>query len=130
MRLLSGVMAVLLIFVCVNSYAEDGGKVDKWLRELTTMVEKIVPKKTETHNTTAVSGVRSADQRRDDQVYWRGKKENITEDEISEFKAALESAQQGQKEEAINKFREFIRQHPQSGLSRDAETTIEKLNAS
>ena len=130
MKLLAGMSAALLLLFCAHAYAENNANVEKWLRELKVMIEKIVPQKTATQNTTAVSGVRSTDQRAGDAIYWRGKRENITEREMSEFKAALEAAELGQKEDAIRKFREFLAQHPQSGLSEDARITIEKLNKS
>jgi TolA-binding protein len=130
MKFLAGVSAALLLLFCAHAYAGNNDSVEKWLRELKAMIEKIVPQKTATQNTTAVSGVRSADERAGDAIYWRGKRENITESEFSEFKAALESAERGQKEDAIRKFREFLGRHPQSGLSEDARTTIEKLNKS
>jgi len=125
------VAAVLLVMTQGLSHAEDHqGTLDKWLNDVKGMIEKIVPKKATMQNTTAVSGVRSDDKNAEDVIYWRGKKENISEEELSDFRSALLLAEQGKKEEAVMKFEDFLEHYPASPLSKDAEITIEKLKSS
>ena len=131
MKYLAYLVLAAMVMSPFQSYAED--KVDtlgKLLKDMRTMVEKIVPKKSGPHNTTAVSGVRGADADTGDPLYWRGKKDNITEAELAEFNDALTSAELGKKEEAQQKFEDFLKHYPSSELSGDVKNTLAGLKSS
>jgi TolA-binding protein len=131
MRFLMCAAAAVLIMTYGLSYAgDDPGTLDKWLQDMKGMIEKIVPQKATPQGTTAVSGVRSDDKTSEDVIYWRGKKENISEEELADFRSALVLAEQGKKEEAVRKFEDFLEHYPGSPLSKDAKITVEKLKSS
>lgn len=131
MKYLTYLILTVMFLSPFQSYAEDkADTLGKLLKDMRTMVEKIVPKKSSPQNTTAVSGVRGADADTGDPLYWKGKKENVTEAELAEFNSALTSAEQGKKEEAQQKFEDFLKHYPSSELSGDAKNALASLKSS
>ncbi len=122
--------AVLVITGSLSYAGDDSATLDKWLKDVRGMIEKIVPKKATPQSTTAVSGVRSDNKNSEDTIYWRGKKENISEEELADFRSALVLAEKGEKEKAVRKFEDFLEHYPASPLSKDARVTIDKLKSS
>ena len=109
------------------SYAGEKDESGFWSK-IKSKVESITPKK-KTTVTTAVGGVRGA---RDDSakvVYWKGKEidEQIAPDELDKFKSALEYAIEGNTEESLKHFDEFLAQYPKSPLREDAVKAVKKL---
>jgi len=127
MKFFTGLVMFFALLLQGQAFAEEKTSTENWLKELRTMVQKIVPKKSAAKNSTAVSGVRGADENAKDTLYWRGKKENISEEELASFTSALSLAEEGKNEEAITKFEEFQKQYPSSFLASDAQKTVWKI---
>jgi TolA-binding protein len=127
MKFFTGLVMVLALFLQGQAFAADKTSTENWLKEVRAMVQKIVPKKSAAKNSTAVSGVRGSDENVKDTLYWRGKKENISEEELASFNSALSLAEEGKNEEAIRKFEEFQKQYPSSALASDAQKTVLKI---
>jgi TolA-binding protein len=112
------------------SYAEEGKDQEGFWSKLRSKIESITPKKKSTV-TTAVGGVRGAQDESAKVLYWKGKEidEEISADELDKFKSALECAMNGNADESLKMFDEFIAQYPQSPLREDAVKAVESLKA-
>lgn len=131
MRYVAGVVMVVFVMMHLVVYAEEKpGSLDKLLKDMRSMVGKIVPKKSGPQPSTAVSGVRGADADSGDPLYWKGNKDNVTEAELVAFNDALSAAEQGKKEEAAKKFGDFLKTYPSSDLAGDAKKTLAALKSS
>jgi TolA-binding protein len=80
---------------------------------------------------TGVAGIRGAKEDEKAKLYWKGKKggEGVTEEELTEFKSAVDLAAAGQKDAAVKELEEFIAQFPDSPLVSDAKKTLEMVKA-
>ena len=130
MKLLWGLMVAVVLLGGVSYGGEKAGTLDTWLKEMRKTLDKVAPKKAPEKNTTAVSGVRSADENTTDTVYWKEKKDHVSEEEFAAFTAALELAENGKNEESVRKFEDFLKQYPAGALSDDAKTALRKLQGS
>lgn len=122
---------VVLIVLCSVGIAQESGKdatgiVSSWLKDLQKKIEQIIPKKTPPV-TTSVAGVRGAKEEAQAKLYWKGKKgdEAITEEELSKFKAAVDTALAGDNSQAAKMLEEFMQQYPDSALIPDAKKTLD-----
>lgn len=111
------------------AYAEETEQEGFWSK-LKSKIESITPKK-KANVTTAVGGVRGAQDQSANVLYWKGKEidEEVTADELNQFKSALECAMNGNTDESLKRFDEFIAQYPQSPLRADAVKAMESLKA-
>lgn len=120
----------LAIFMALSvSYAEEKDQ-DAFWSKIKSKIETITPKK-KTTVTTAVGGVRGAQDESTMVLYWKGKEidEEVQADELDKFKNALEYAIEGNTEESLNHFDKFLAQYPKSPLREDAVKAVEKLRA-
>ena len=120
----------LAIFMALSvSYAEEKDQ-DAFWSKIKSKIETIRPKK-KTTVTTAVGGVRGAQEESTMVLYWKGKEidEEVQADELDKFKNALEYAIEGNTEESLNHFDKFLAQYPKSPLREDAVKAVEKLRA-
>jgi TolA-binding protein len=122
------VIILVLALFCVNAYAEDKKDSGFW-DGLKGKIEKLAPKK-KTAETTAVGGVRGTKDSLSEGLYWKGEdKKEITDDEATAFRAALNYASIGKRDEAAAKFDTFILLFPNSMLRVDALRAIKELKA-
>ena len=120
----------LAIFMALSvSYAEEKDQ-DAFWSKIKSKIETITPKK-KTTVTTAVGGVRGAQDESTMVLYWKGKEidEEVQADELDKFKNALEYAIEGNTEESLNHFDKFLAQYPKSPLREDAVKAVEQLRA-
>ena len=120
----------LAVFMALSvSYAEEKDQDGFWSK-IKSKIETITPKK-KTTVTTAVGGVRGAQDESTKDLYWKGKEidEEVEADELDKFKCALEYAINGNTEESLKHFDEFLAQYPKSPLWEDAVKAVEKLRA-
>jgi len=120
----------LAVFMALSvSYAEEKDQDGFWSK-IKSKIETITPKK-KTTVTTAVGGVRGAQDESTKALYWKGKEinEEVEADELDKFKCALEYAINGNTEESLKHFDEFLAQYPKSPLWEDAVKAVEKLRA-
>lgn len=76
--------------------------------------------------TTSVAGIRGAEQKDDDKLYWSGK-EKVSQAELESFKVAFAETEKGDKIAARKAFEGFVRSYPDSPLAKDAVDMIEEL---
>jgi TolA-binding protein len=120
----------LAVFMTLSvSYAEEKDQDGFWSK-IKSKIETITPKKKATV-TTAVGGVRGAQDESTKVLYWKGKEidEEVAANELDKFKCALEYAINGNTEESLKHFDEFLAQYPKSPLREDAVKAVEKLRA-
>lgn len=125
------IIICLVSFMAISvSYAEEGKSREGFWSILKSKVESITPKK-KTAVTTAVGGVRGAQESSAEALYWKDKEidEEVAVDELNKFKSALECAMNGNTDESLKMFDEFIAQYPQSPLREDAVKAVESLRA-
>ena len=113
---------------CITALAEEqkGPTLADWLKVIQKKIETIVPKKTLPPR----AGVASEQGAKDDpfvKLYWKGRKgeELVTEEELTEFKAAVKRAVRGEREAAITRLEKFLEQYPDSALVPDAKKTLD-----
>jgi hypothetical protein len=97
-----------------------------WLKVIQKKIETIVPKKI-LPPSAGVASERGAKEDPFVKLYWKGKKgeELVTEEELTEFKAAFERAVRGEPEAAITGLEKFLEQYPDSALVPDAKKTLD-----
>lgn len=103
-----------------------GSTLAEWLKGIQKKIEKIVPKKT-LPQSNVVAGVRGAKEDSSVKLYWKGKKgeEQVTEEEMTEFKTAIELVAKGERASAITGLEKFLAQYPDSALVPDAKKTLD-----
>ena len=100
-----------------------------WLKELRKKIDLVVPRKT-LPVSTGVAGVRGAkDDAKTDKLYWKGKKGDaaVTEEEMKEFKEAVELVEKHDRKDALKELEAFMKQYPDSALIPDAKKTLDML---
>ncbi len=128
-------LTLILGFCCMLAAAQEqekkaGSGISAWLKSLQTKIAQMVPKKA-IPMTTGVAGVRGAKEDAAVKLYWKGKKgdEAVTEEELLKFKAGVDLADKGKKEESLKALDEFMKQYPDSALVPDAKKTLDLVKA-
>ena len=136
MRKLFALAAMAMVLAAGAVLAQEQKPVDKnegfseWLKALQRKIETMTAKKS-IPMSTGVAGIRGAKEDEKAKLYWKGKKggEGVTEEELTEFKSAVDLAAAGQKDAAVKELEEFIAQFPDSPLVSDAKKTLEMVKA-
>ncbi|OGP63825.1 MAG: hypothetical protein A2V65_01940 [Deltaproteobacteria bacterium RBG_13_49_15] len=125
-KLTIAVMMVLLLGV--SAYAADAQDpgADFW-KSMLSKIGQFVPKK-KIATETSIAGIRGASQE-GETLYWKGEAENVvvSEKELEQFKAAVEKALSGEREQALRMFQDFSKAYPESPLRIDSQQAIGKL---
>ncbi len=132
-KILSIVLILGLCFAAAAAAQEqekekkDSG-IMEWLKGVQKKIEQIVPKKS-LPVSTGVAGVRGAKEDDKTKLYWKGKKgdEAVTEEELAEFKSAVDLAMKGEKTAAAKELEKFMTQFPDSALVPDAKKTLDLM---
>lgn len=113
----------MFFFVAGAAYGEPKDS-DRWIK---TMVNKlgVASSKDKKDKRSAVAGVKGAEEKSDEGLYW--KKEGISEKEAEAFSAALRQAEEGNKDKAVEGLEAFLKEHPASPLANDAKEGIAVL---
>lgn len=127
---------VLIVGICCSTvFAEEqekkqGSAISEWIKGLQQKIAQIVPKKTVVL-TNSVAGVRGAKEDSQTKLYWKGKKgdEAVTEEELTEFKTAIETASGGDRASAAKEIQQFMAKFPDSALIPDAKKTLDLVKA-
>jgi TolA-binding protein len=129
--------AVILMLVLSGSMvlAQEQEKkirptITEWLKGLQQKIAQLAPKKS-VPVSTGVAGVRGAKEDSQVKLYWKGKKgeEAVTEEELAEFKEGINSAEKGDRANAVRKLEEFMKLYPDSALVPDAKKTLDLVKA-
>lgn len=105
--------------------AQPMDSLQSFLLSMRLKLERLMPQNHLTA-TTAVGGVRGAQVGADD-VYWKGAA-GVDAQQVLEFNAAMANIQDGHFESAKLRIRSFLREHPESPLSTDAEEALKLLS--
>jgi len=119
---------ILVLFVSNPTLAADEVEAQSFWDTLRSKVEKVTPRK-KVGVTTAVGGIRGSQSEDAGKLYWKGKEESlsVSEIELNQFSKALETAANGQNEEAVQLFQEFMVMFPQSELRKDSIAVLDRL---
>jgi TolA-binding protein len=100
----------------------------EWLKALQRKIETITAKKSMPLST-GVAGIRGAKDDEKAKLYWKGKKgdEAVTEEELAEFRSAVDLAAKGETAAAVRELDEFITRFPNSPLAQDAKKTLDMV---
>jgi TolA-binding protein len=110
---------LLITLIMISSvFAQEQKSADK-IREKLKLIKEIKV-------TTAVAGIRGAEEKNSDELYWAGK-EAVTKEELDLFKSAFDRAEKGEKEQAKSAFEEFLLKYPKSPLAKDAHEMMAAL---
>ncbi len=115
-----------LCFSPAPAQEQKGLSLANWLTVLQKKIDKIVPKKIQPLST-GVAGPRGSREDATPKLYWKGKKsdEPVTEEEMTEFKAAIGLVAKGDRAAAITGLEKFLKQYPDSALVPDAKKTLD-----
>lgn len=112
---------------CTAALAQEqkGSTLAEWLAVVQKKIESIVPKKIRPLSS-GVAAVRGTKEEATVKLYWKGKKseELVTEEEMMEFKAAIELVAGSERVAAITRLEKFLTQYPDSALIPDAKKTL------
>lgn len=122
-----------IVFLAVGfSYAEEQAQDGFWytlLKKVNTISTRGPGGKTHT----SVVGVRGAEDT-SDELYWKGEAQKgqtteviVPENELSDFRQAVDQASQGERQQALASFKTFIATYPDSELAPDAKNAIHQL---
>ncbi|MFA5517324.1 MAG: hypothetical protein WDA20_13680 [Desulfuromonadales bacterium] len=119
-------LTLLLVAFALPSFAEEGDS--GYWEKLKNKLTHITPQKSGPA-TTAVGGIRGAQDQSADGLYWKGEEEEIlvAEEEYARFQEAYQAAIAGNKEEAKTKFQAILTDFPQSPLAEDARLALQQL---
>lgn len=120
--------SALLVFVMTSG--AQGATKDSFWDNLQGKLEKVTPAK-KSSVTTAVGGVRAAKNEPASDMYWKGKDKSpsVPEDELQKFKIAVDTKVNGNNEEALKLFQEFLKKYPQSSLRVEGLQAVDKIKA-
>src|SRR5574337_592907 len=107
-----------------------GPGIAEWLKALQLKISQLAPNKTAPVST-GVAGVRGAKEDAQAKLYWKGKKseETVSEEELAQFRNAIDYAAKDDKTNAIRGLEEFMRRFPDSTLIPDAKKTLDLVKA-
>jgi TolA-binding protein len=105
-----------------------GSSLADWLKVVQKKIDKIVPKKIQPLST-GVAGIRGTKEDTSIKLYWKGKKsdELVTEEEMKEFKAAIDLIVKDDRAASITVLEKFLTQYPDSALIPDAKKILDLL---
>ena len=124
-------MALIVVLTMGFVYAEEQeGFWYTLLKKLNTLSTRGPSGKTHT----TVIGIRGAEDTSSDELYWKGEAQKemtdqsaVSEEELSDFRLAVDQATQGEKDQALVSFRTFLDTYPGSELTPDANAAIHQL---
>ncbi len=138
MRLSKIVPAMLLVIALATGPVLAGG--NGFWENLLKKINNLASHRTSHKTYTSVMGVRGAkSDKGTDSLYWKGEQseakeaassQQISENELADFKNAVSLASSGQNDQALEAFKNFVKTYPQSSLNKDALGAIEKLEKS
>jgi len=122
-----------MLVLCITAASAQEKKesaLSSWFKELQKKIDLVTPKKN-LPMSTGVAGVRGAKEDSKAKLYWKGKKgdEQVSEDELKEFKEWIAFAEKGDNAAAVRELEEFMKQYPDSALIPDARKSLDLLKA-
>jgi TolA-binding protein len=125
-------LIVITGLCCTTALAgeQKGSTLADWLKVVQQKITTIVPKKLLPPRA-GIARERGAMEAPFVMLYWKGKQgeEPVSEDELTEFKAAFELAVRGDREAAITGLERFLEHYPDSALVPYAKKTGDLVKA-
>ncbi len=117
----------IIVFTCImffgvsSAFSQDAKLMER-------VKEKLKAFKTEGQikKTTAVAGVRGAEEKEESRIFWAGN-DTVSEDELQLFKSGVDKLEQNDRSSAVQTFQIFLNKYPRSALSPDAYELLESL---
>ncbi len=105
---------LLIIMIATYLYGQDKAEKIKGIKEKLSSV-----KVKDITITTAVGGVRGADEDKAEDLYWIGN-DTVKKEELNSFKSAIDKIEKGEDELAKKEIEIFLIKYPNSALAKDA----------
>jgi TolA-binding protein len=105
-----------------------GSSLADWIKVVQKKVSRIVPKKIQPLGT-GEAGIRGTREDAPVKLYWKGKKseETVTEDEMKEFKSAVDLIVKDDRDAAGTVLEKFLTRYPSSALVPDAKKMLDLI---
>ncbi len=123
-------LIVIMGLCCSPALAAEpkGSSLADWVKVVQKKIARIVPKKIRPLST-GDAGMRGTKEDAAVKLYWKGKKseETVTEEEMKEFKAAVDLIVKDDRDAAATVLEKFLKQYPSSALVPDAKKMLDLI---
>lgn len=123
-------LTIIMGLCCSPAFAAEpkGSSLADWLKVVQKKIAKIVPKKIKPLSI-GEAGLRGTKENASVKLYWKGKKseEPVTEEEMKEFKVAIDLIVKDDRAAAGTVLEKFLKQYPDSALIPDAKKILDLL---
>jgi len=118
-------LTAALFITSATGFAAEKNSLSFWVKNTGSKLQSVSKK----NKNTAVAGVKGAAEKADDDLYWKGKKPDVDEEEIDALEAAVELVSKGDLDAAIKELEAFIAKYPDGALTPDAKEGLKALKA-
>ncbi|OGQ57565.1 MAG: hypothetical protein A3J24_01065 [Deltaproteobacteria bacterium RIFCSPLOWO2_02_FULL_53_8] len=118
-------LTAVFLIATATSYAAEKNTLSFWIKNTGSKLESVSKKKKDS----AVAGVKGAPEKAPDELYWKGAKPDVNEEEVAALESAVERANKGESAAAIKELEAFIAKYPKSPLLADAQEGLKMLKA-
>ncbi len=121
---------VILLFFSTGAMATDSVKdsLSAWLKNVSYKLKMVTKGKGDAREgKRAIAGVKGAEQKGDEELYW--KELSISDAELTLMEKALEHIEKGNKKKAIENMERLLKDYPESPLAEDARKGLKLLKA-
>lgn len=105
---------LLILSLSLNGYCQDKNSKIQTIKE---RVNKF--KLSDIKETTAIAGVRGAENEKGEELFWAGK-DSVKKEELESFKIIIDKSEKGDTEGAKKDIEMFLIKYPNSALAKDA----------
>jgi len=112
-----------LLLTSAPGFAAEKNSLSFWVKNTGSKLQSVSKK----NKNTAVAGVKGAAEKAPDDLYWKGVKPDVTEDEIDALESVVEHVTKGETDAAIKELEAFIAKYPDSALTPDAREGLTAL---
>lgn len=118
-------LSAVFLIAATAGFAAEKKTLSYWIKNTGSKLESVSKKKKDT----AVAGVKGAPEKATDELYWKGEKPDVNEEEIDALESAVELANKGETAAAVKELEAFVAKYPKSPLTPDAKEGIKMLKA-
>lgn len=116
-------LTAVFLIAASTGFAAEKNTLSFWIKNTGSKLESVSKKS----KNSAVAGVKGAPEKATDELYWKGEKPTVNEDEIDALESAVERVNKGDTAGAIKELEAFIVKYPKSPLMPDAQAGLEML---
>lgn len=118
-------LTAALFITSATGFAAEKNSLSFWVKNTGSKLQSVSKK----NQNTAVAGVKGAAEKAPDDLYWKGGKPDVAEEEIDALESAVEHVNKGETEAAIKELEAFIARYPDGALTPDAREGLKVLQA-